>query len=402
MNISSWYQGLQINYTSQEQADQQTGFASFFTGAADDSSADPSESDPDQAILKMRQLIEYNGYSDLVACAASGCPPAPLIPAWDSPVANRMPRASEGVQFYPGLDPSKQLPVFVEQANRAFQLETLDQNQELYGITMYRYTIVPAELENATVNPANSAYDSYGPRGLINMSRTEHSMPLFMSKPHFLDCDPAVWQPIFDLANSDLSPHRELHDIYIDVEPNLGTTFNARKRLQVNMRLQPLNMSALIQPHHPEWFVNLTTHQPLYMPIAWFEEAGTITPSLADKFKDQVYYAQRMERVTRAGGWCAAALCVGMIWIVFPRKPKKTTMDDDDTATAGGVDPLSAGGARKETHSDHKHSGNTTGVGDAPRRMAVHNQPPPDTITPGGGGVGVVNGEAMTNPTAAL
>ncbi len=97
------------------------------------------------------------------------------------------------------------------------------------------------------------------------MTRTEHSMPTFLSKPHFLDCDPRVLAAL----SGDVYPNRSLHDIMVDVEPNLGTTFSARKRLQANFFLQPLPLDSPIQK--TVWFKDL---KPAYYPVAWFEEAG--------------------------------------------------------------------------------------------------------------------------------
>jgi hypothetical protein len=142
--------GIETNQSSQAEADATTGHSTFYTGQSD--------------LRQMRQLIEFNGQTSLVACPSSGCPPGPLVPAWDSAAANLMPLASEGVQFYPNLDRTQPLPVFVEQCNRALLLECL-QSVELYGVELLRFTVRPDQIQNASVNPANAAYDLFGPEG---------------------------------------------------------------------------------------------------------------------------------------------------------------------------------------------------------------------------------------------
>lgn len=56
--------------------------------------------------------------------------------------------------------------------------------------------------------------------------------PLYLSKPHFLDADPAV-----QAAVSGLHPSNASHLNYIDVEPITGVTFDTHKRVQLNVRL---------------------------------------------------------------------------------------------------------------------------------------------------------------------
>lgn len=57
--------------------------------------------------------------------------------------------------------------------------------------------------------------------------------PLFLSKPHLLDCDPALQSSVLGL-----SPSNDTHLNYIDLEPITGVTFDAHKRVQLNILLE--------------------------------------------------------------------------------------------------------------------------------------------------------------------
>ncbi len=59
-----------------------------------------------------------------------------------------------------------------------------------------------------------------GPSGVLNISCVvQANVPLFVSKPHFLDADPDYLKNI-----SGLHPDRAEHDSYVGVEPITGNT----------------------------------------------------------------------------------------------------------------------------------------------------------------------------------
>jgi len=142
-------------------------------------------------------------------------------------------------------------------------------------------------------------YFADGPGGLVNMTRVEHSMPAFLSKPHFLDADDSVRAPL----RGDIVPDRSQHDTLMYVEPYMGTTMLAYKRIQANWFLQPLMNPFGKKP----WFPNVV---PAYYPVAWFEETGEINEDLANQFKGQVYFALDIIRYTTYIPAILAALCL--------------------------------------------------------------------------------------------
>lgn len=87
---------------------------------------------------------------------------------------------------------------------------------DMHGIQLYKFVLPPNELQNDT---QDSGFNANGPSGVLNLTAVVPSnIPLFASKPHFLDADPAYLTNI-----SGLSPDRDKHDSYLATEPLTGT-----------------------------------------------------------------------------------------------------------------------------------------------------------------------------------
>ncbi len=87
------------------------------------------------------------------------------------------------------------------------------------------------------MNPTEAPeYYSFGPSGLENLTAATGTT-LFASKPHFLDGDSILSASVIGLA-----PNREIHDTYLDIEPNTGSLARAHKRLQVLNQLDNVNL----------------------------------------------------------------------------------------------------------------------------------------------------------------
>ena len=88
---------------------------------------------------------------------------------------------------------------------------------------MYNFCLPKEELLNTTADPG---FFANGPSGVLNITAVAPGhVPLFVSKPHFLDADPDY------LANvSGLHPNRAEHDSYVGVEPITGN-YNSHELL---------------------------------------------------------------------------------------------------------------------------------------------------------------------------
>jgi len=227
----------------------------------------------------------------LQACLVADCPYGSglSVPMWYTDAQSELPFASEGTQFSPFLNPGDPVQAFVDTTNTVFNLTNADHRWEnIKGIDMLLYTVNNACFQNASENPLNAQHDMFGPFGFLNVTRLEHGMPSFLTNPHFFNTgyDPSEFFE-GDITVQDSSKHQT----FVWVEPNLGKTLKASKRLQVSFEIGPIWMDDKVPhlKHGNPWFPKLT---PVFFPVAWFEEAGTISDSQASDFKNSIYFAQ--------------------------------------------------------------------------------------------------------------
>jgi lysosome membrane protein 2 len=180
------------------------------------------------------------------------------LPYWNGSKAQEL-KGTEGFFFKPGVG-KEPLYVFVDFLFRSGYF-SYSQNERVKGIDVYRFAIPKVEMGNTSIDPANAGYYSYGPSGLFNMSSCyPMNPPIFLSKPHFLDCSSSVLEAV-----EGLQPVRALHDSFLDVEPMTGILFSGVKRIQTNIH---------VQRDKNIW--QLETVPTLYFPIFWVEEVSHV------------------------------------------------------------------------------------------------------------------------------
>lgn len=230
------------------------------------------------------------------------------ISGWGTKYAREI-RGTGGFSFHPGVSRKEKLVAFINELYRSGYF-SYEEDSQISGITLYKYQLPKEELLNTSQDPG---FYANGPSGVLNLTAVVPSnVPLFVSKPHFLDADPAY------LGNvSGLKPDRAKHDSYVSAEPITGAVLDAAKRIQVNLRLT--RFSDLPQ---------LSSLRDLTMlPVYWVAQTGTITPDLAAKFKSSVY---TVEEGISGGVWgvtglaavvvVVCALClVGLVMTNFKR-----------------------------------------------------------------------------------
>jgi len=267
------FPGLVGNFTYRENNTRYATPDTIYTGAQ-----------PDGGL--MRQFNQYNGQSYQRYKGQE-----PKL-AWGNEEASRI-RGTDGSQFSRNPIKGGRLPCYVSELGRAIMIENLNEETETYeGIELYKYVLSPSMLINSTQNQQDYFVAT---TGMLNCTSIGGGVPLYLSKPHFLDVDP-------DFANrvSGLSPpDRDAHDTFINVEPITGATMRAAKRLQVAMALTPRNFTYYCEAH-PVWLCDDKLigmwwphlHKDLIVPLAWFEEAAAIPSDKASDFKSQVYTAR--------------------------------------------------------------------------------------------------------------
>ncbi|MFX1309822.1 MAG: hypothetical protein ACFE8C_09010 [Promethearchaeota archaeon] len=190
-----------------------------------------------------------------------------IITVWEE---DEIVRGTDGTQFAPRVSQSETLHVFVSDLLRSVDL-CFTGTSSIHDIELYRF-----ELTGRTFDIDFNYYQSI--KGLANMT-IDQGIPIFLSKPHFLDADNDLIESI-----KGVYPIKELHDTYLDVEPNSGAVMNAAERFQINLMIDDTDI----------WYKDCWEG---VMPILWLEFGGQITEELATSFKALVYGTQNLSVV---------------------------------------------------------------------------------------------------------
>jgi CD36 family len=250
------------------------------------------------------------------------------LTAWATPDANKV-VGGDALSFPPGVSSDDTFTVFVDSIFRHVKiLSTKSDTETVHGIHLQIFRLDNAEMKNASLVPKNAAYNAFGPSGVTNLTQATGA-PIFMSKPHFLDADPWFREKVVGMT-----PDRKKHDTIISVEPTTGVTMHAQKRLQVNVKIDPL---ILLNDRM----------ESVYLPVAWFQEGSQIPEKEAKEFIRLIYGAQKMQKVLSYVGWVGGgvflALAIGFaVYMAFVYKSKQekaaemykpinTTITDDET-----------------------------------------------------------------------
>lgn len=79
----------------------------------------------------------------------------------------------DGTAYGFGINEQSKPSIFVDTIFRAAELENRDGEtvDDLYGIKLLRFRIQKKDLINAFHDPANAVYDSWGPDGVLNLTK---------------------------------------------------------------------------------------------------------------------------------------------------------------------------------------------------------------------------------------
>ena len=217
---------------------------------------------------------------------------------------------------------SDKLQVYISDIYRTVYLQFSKDTTDWHGVTLRRYALQLKDLANETLNPEEAwQYNSYGPSGMENLT-TVAGAPLFASKPHFLDGSTSLAASVIGMV-----PRREVHDTYLDIEPNTGALVRAHKRLQLVYEMTNVHLPAITEEavvaidticrevntsdclmldaalqclYTPsEWkFYN----DRVYIPYAWADEYTTGTHQNAMDIKEGIYETDEFAADIRL--WC--------------------------------------------------------------------------------------------------
>jgi len=271
---------------------------------------------PDQSLI--RSYVKYNGMDSLTT--TSFTPPSTITvsPTWKSGLANRV-FGSDGTQFPRNLDEGATINAYVSQLTRTVVLGNLNSEKVTFkSIDMLHFTLPDIYLGNAAAYPFNGDFYMLGYTGMANLTATGKT-DFYVSKPHFMDADVALVNSMTGVTTGT----KAQHDTYLNVEPISGATMQAAKRLQLSIRITPVNVMVPLNATYyiPQtWGANLPNQATgQYMPVYWAEEYGEVSDSSASSFTSGVYGGRRASMaINIAGEVLGCAFVVGgiiMMWV---------------------------------------------------------------------------------------
>jgi hypothetical protein len=268
--------------------------------------------------VALRQsYVQWRGQSNLNV-TSNPLTPKVNLPMWSSIDANTVVGVS-GTQFRQGLSEGAHVEVWVDTLLRHAPLVNVDglhAPSTSNGIDLLRFTMPSNTLQNATLNPNNAGFNSNQYNGMSNLTAAKKFLPIFMSKPYFLDADAELSASVVgmqDGGGGTYEQRKEKYDTMLDVEPISGITMRAHKRLQVNLRVEAFSFTPFFGAR-----VNLFPNVGVrVLPVVWIDEHGEIDSATAATFKSQVYTATEAKKFIYWGGLlggCAAvAIAVGIL-----------------------------------------------------------------------------------------
>lgn len=145
-------------------------------------------------------------------------------------------------QLFPAPMRADKIQVYIPDIYRTLYLKHTADNKEWYDVKLRRYQLQMKDLQNSTENLEEGwQYYNNAPTGMENLTLAA-GLPSFASKPHFLDGAASL-----QTAVEGLNARREIHDTFLDVEPNTGMLAVVHKRLQLNYQMNDLNLPEITE-----------------------------------------------------------------------------------------------------------------------------------------------------------
>nr|XP_019937947.1 PREDICTED: lysosome membrane protein 2-like isoform X1 [Paralichthys olivaceus] len=151
---------------------------------------------------------------------------------WKSDQSNSI-NGSDGSAFHPLLDKNERIYIFTPDLCRSIYME-FEKEVEVKGIQAYRFTPPRSVMASKEENPANEGFcvtpkECLG-TGLLKVSPCRNGAPVVASFPHFYLGDDK-----YVAAIEGMSPQRQHHQTFLDLNPTTGVIVRANKRAQINV-----------------------------------------------------------------------------------------------------------------------------------------------------------------------
>ena len=206
-------------------------------------------------ISKLGQYVQWNGLRELSI--------------WENDTDANNISGTEGLFFRPNLKEGDKLTVFIDDVMRSFNLSYEGKVKHL-GLSALRFGIDNCTFKSAFSEPSNAKWFSWCPDGMFYLGPTQvKEIPVYGSKPHFLDGDPLLLESV-----TGLHPIREQHDTIFDLEPITGANILLRRQFQINVQVNKTKKQSSGNMHETQDIKGYNNSGVLYLPILYVKEVN--------------------------------------------------------------------------------------------------------------------------------
>ncbi|XP_059095164.1 protein croquemort-like isoform X1 [Tigriopus californicus] len=203
--------------------------------------------------------------------------------------------------FYPPGTAQPNLLLFSHDACRtlSFNFKGKSKVENVPGLL---YKLDETTFANESTYAPNYCFNNNLPTGVQNSTQCKQDSPAYISFPHFYQADPYYQNQFQD---GSIQPEGDLHESRIVLEPVTGIPMEVLIRLQINVKLNPMEGISLLR----------NVPKDLYFPVIWFEAHGIATPSVAQTINLLVqipHYANLVGAILVVIGLVGVIVCVAL------------------------------------------------------------------------------------------
>ncbi|XP_041666404.1 lysosome membrane protein 2-like isoform X2 [Cheilinus undulatus] len=262
---------------------------------------------------------------------------------WTSDQSNTI-NGSDGSAFHPLLKKDERIYVFSPDLCRSIYME-FEKDVEVKGIPAYRFTPPPSVLASKEENPANEGF-CISPKeclgtGLLKVSPCRKGAPVVTSFPHFHLADSKYVSAI-----EGMSPQREHHQTFLDLNPTTGVIVRASKRAQVNILMERIS-----------GFPKTRTLNETVFPVMFLNESVTIDDVSAARLQKLLLISTLVSNFPLIIVGLGAIMLAVFIILLYRAHKHKTTAEEDTSYY-----PVSDNDKEKEMEKDDPQNGTYIGL----------------------------------------
>lgn len=220
---------------------------------------------------------------------------------WTTPECDSV-MGTDGSIFPPRITKNTVLKIFDKDLCRTLPLVYQRDVTAAGGIPGYRFS-PPTDVFTSVENlPSQQCFCPAGPpcapEGTFNVSLCQYDSPILLTFPHFYLADQALREAVTGIS----PPEAEKHQLYVDVQPIMGTTMKARARVQINLAVNQVRD-----------IKQVASFPDIVFPIMWFEDC---VDELPEEMRSLIKLAVEVPPIAHAAMTGAFAAIGGLILLI--------------------------------------------------------------------------------------